>query len=98
MTTTSTATRPTTAIVFGAVALVMLVLALMQVTGSMNWGPLDFALAAMLLGGAALAFELATRKLRHPYWLGAALVIAAIVLTVWVEVAVGAFGTPIAGD
>lgn len=64
----------------------------MQVTSEINWAPGDFLVAALLLGIAGLALELLTRLLRLPVqrWLGAGLVLLALLL-VWAELAVGIF-------
>jgi hypothetical protein len=72
-------------------ALVIPLLA-MQVTDSVIWGLGDFAMAALLLGGAGLALELVTRRLANPAqrWLAAGAVLLAM-LAIWAELAVGIF-------
>lgn len=59
-----------------------------------NWSPGDFVFAAVLIGGGALAFELAMWVARGstPYLLGAAMGIGACFLLVWINAAVGIIG------
>ncbi len=64
-----------------------------------NWSGSDFTVAALLLGSTAL---LADRVLHgtRTQWTKALLLAAllAALLLVWVELAVGVFGTPFAGS
>lgn len=80
-------------ILWGGVAgLLALPLVAMQFTAEVNWGPEDFAFAAVLLIGAAAAFELAAWKVRD--WTGRlvlAAVLAGAVLLIWADAAVGIF-------
>ena len=72
------------------VALLATPLIAMRFTAEVAWTAGDFAFAAALLGGAALAWEVARRRLRRPSArLVAAGVILAAVLTVWAQAAVG---------
>lgn len=72
--------------------LLVLPLVAMQFTHEVAWGPEDFAFAAILLIGAAAAFELAAWKVRD---LTGRLVLAAVlagaVLLIWADAAVGIF-------
>jgi hypothetical protein len=83
-----------------AAALVLLVpLVAMQFTHEVRWGVFDFVVAGGLLIGTGLMFVLLTRKpstLRHRIVIGFALGVA--LLLVWIELAVGIFGTPFAGS
>lgn len=81
----------------GAVILLLLPLAAMQVSDEMNWGPFDFALAGILLFGTAFAFDLAVRKSsRKPgslaFRAAAGLALAAVFLLIWINLAVGIIG------
>lgn len=71
----------------------------MQFTSEVNWKPMDFLAAGVLLVGAGIACELVLRFVKG---LGARIATIAIVilllLLVWVELAVGIFGTPFAGS
>jgi hypothetical protein len=83
-----------------ATACVLLVpLVAMQVTDEVAWGAADFVVAGALLFGVGLAYELLVRRtsdLRRRIAVGAA--VAGTFLLTWVELAVGIFGTPFAGQ
>lgn len=71
----------------------------MQFTDEVNWNPGDFVVAGVLLFGAGLAYEFFARKGHSTsYKVMIGVVIAAILLLVWMELAVGIFGTPFAGS
>jgi hypothetical protein len=76
------------ALVTGLVLLVPLLA--MQVTDAVAWGLFDFVLAGVLLFGTGLLFVLAAKKMpRHRAIIGLAL--AAALVFVWAELAVGVF-------
>jgi hypothetical protein len=81
------------------IALLLLVpLIAMQFTDEVKWTLLDFVAAAVLLLGTGLMCELVMRKVRkvsHRIAICAALLIA--LLLIWLELAVGIFGTPLSG-
>jgi hypothetical protein len=83
-----------------ATALVLVApLVAMQSTDEVDWKPGDFTVAGVLLLGSVLLYELAARSMRHIRHravIGAAIVVALALL--WVELAVGIFGTPVAGS
>jgi hypothetical protein len=65
----------------------------MRFTDEVNWGAEDFAAAALLLGGAGLALELAVIGSRSAaYRLGAGVAVAGALLLVWLCLAVGLIG------
>lgn len=72
-------------------ALLLVPLLAMRFTADVRWTPFDFAAAAVLLGGAAIACELAVRVL-HGRWriVGCAAALAVVVL-LWAQGAVGVF-------
>jgi hypothetical protein len=77
----------------GAVILLLLPLVAMQVSDEVQWGPLDFAVAAILLFGTALGIELAVRKSGSGvYRLAAALALLGALLLIWINLAVGIIG------
>lgn len=77
----------------GAAALLLLPLLAMQFTREVNWSAGDFLAFGALLAAACGSFELATRFARsRAARIAAALLIAAIFLLVWVELAVGIAG------
>lgn len=64
-----------------------------------DWSPFDFIIAAILLFGTAFVINLIIRSKKS---FGTKVIIALIVLTVlsliWIELAVGIFGSPFAGS
>lgn len=71
----------------------------MQFTNEVAWSLFDFVVAAILLLGTGLLCELVLRKVnktKHRLII-CAIILALLVLT-WMELAVGIFGTPIAGS
>jgi hypothetical protein len=81
-------------ILWGAAGAVILLPAVaMQFDTGVNWGPMDFALAVVLFGGAGLAAELAVRISRNKaYRVAAALGLGTALLTIWINLAVGIVG------
>jgi hypothetical protein len=83
-----------------AIACILLVpLIAMQFTREVNWSPADFLIAGSLLLGACLVFEFFARRggtLAFRVTVGIA--IAMLVVLVWLELAVGIFGSPWAGS
>jgi predicted membrane channel-forming protein YqfA (hemolysin III family) len=51
-----------------AVLLLLMPLLAMQVTDQVDWGVFDFVAAALLIGSAAFAWELALRMTAHRIW------------------------------
>jgi ABC-type Mn2+/Zn2+ transport system permease subunit len=82
------------------VALLLLVpLAAMQFTNEVNWTLSDFVAAGVLLLGTGLMCEFVLRKVnRTEYRIALCLGLLAILALVWIELAVGIFGTPFAGS
>ena len=82
------------------VALLLLVPFLaMQFTNEVNWTLADFVVAGALLLGTGLSCELVLRKVKKTQYRIA--ICAAILLAlalIWIELAVGIFGTPLAGS
>ena len=82
------------------VAILLLIpLIAMRFTEEVNWTPFDFVVAGVLLLGTGLMCEFVMRKvtkINHRIALCAA-ILAALVL-IWIELAVGIFGTPFAGS
>jgi peptidoglycan/LPS O-acetylase OafA/YrhL len=82
------------------VALLLLVpFIAMQFTEEVNWTLSDFVIAGTLLLGTGLLCELVLRKIKkfeHRLLICAALL--GLLFLVWAELAVGVFGTPLAGS
>jgi hypothetical protein len=84
-----------------AIVLTILLIPLiaMQFTEEVNWGGFDFGIASILLFLAGVGCDFAIRKATKlsgkVIWIGIILGIAALI---WIELAVGLFGTPFAGN
>ena len=87
----------------GLILLISLALQLTVGTGvdgqGFNWKLDDFVVMGALLFIIGLALEFAVKKTSNPaYRIIAILVIIAVFLLIWAELAVGIFGTPFAGS
>jgi len=81
------------ALVTAAILLVPLVA--MQLSGEVAWSPADFAVAAVLIGGAGLLQQLAARRVSDlTYRAAAGVALAAGFLLTWTALAVGVVGAP----
>jgi hypothetical protein len=77
-----------------AALILLLPLVAMQFTDELVWGPADFAMAAALILGVGAAFELAVRMTgNHAYRAAVAVALAASLLLIWINLAVGIIGT-----
>ncbi|WP_104734495.1 hypothetical protein [Hanstruepera ponticola] len=71
----------------------------MQFSNDVNWTVSDFLVAGGLLLGAGLTIEIVIRTIKKKQTrILLILIIAAILLLTWAELAVGVFGTPFAGS
>lgn len=71
----------------------------MQFTHEVSWTVSDFVAAAVLLLGAGLGFEILMRLFKTPKIRLAAVAVLLLAFTLlWVELAVGIFGSPISGS
>ncbi len=71
----------------------------MQFTKEVNWSLFDFLVAAVLLFAAAFGIDLIYRNVKNKSksWIYILLVLFVLAL-IWAEMAVGIFGSPIAGS
>ncbi len=68
-------------------------------TKEVNWSLFDYIVAAVLLGSAGIILELIIRNVRtFNKRLLAIIALAIFFLLIWLELAVGIFGSPIAGS
>ena len=82
-----------------AALLLLIPLIAMQFTDEVNWTLFDFVVAGVLLIGTGLICELILRKVKKfEYRIAICAVILAALLLIWIELAVGIFGTPFAGN
>ena len=86
-------------VLLGTGAILLVPAVAMRFTREVNWTALDFIVAGMLLAGIGSLYVLITRKLRTVQQrrvIGGGLLLT--LLLVWAELAVGIFGSPIAGS
>ena len=93
-----TVTRDITRVVLGTALILLVPLLAMQFTNEVAWDGFDFAVAAALLVGTGLMYVMLSRKASHVRQrLVIGLALTVMFLLVWMELAVGIFGTPFAG-
>ena len=86
-------------VVLGTALILALPLTAMQFSTEVQWELPDFVLMGTIISVRGLLFVLVARQLRtraQRVMAGAALTL--VLLLVWVELAVGVFGTPFAGS
>jgi uncharacterized membrane protein YgdD (TMEM256/DUF423 family) len=86
-------------VLLGTVVILAIPLTAMHFTREVNWTSLDFLVAGVLLAGIGSVYVLLTRKLRtvtQRRAIGGGLLLT--LLLIWAELAVGIFGSPIAGS
>ena len=83
----------------GILLLLCIPLVAMQFTSEVNWSPLDFLVAGILLASTAFVCDLVWRNVSNDTY-RIVLLVAALVFffLFWAELAVGIFGTPFAGS
>lgn len=87
------------AMLLSSLVLLLLPLLAMQFSNEVNWSLFDFVVAGILLFGTSLIIELVFRTVRRKELrIILAFLILAALFIVWVELAVGVFGTPFAGS
>jgi hypothetical protein len=75
-------------------SILLIPLVAMQFTAEVNWTPSDFVVAGVLLFGAGLLFTLLARMGNNrPYRLAVAVAVAAGLMLVWANLAVGLVGS-----
>lgn len=88
-----------TGIVLIVALLLLIPFIAMQFTDEVKWSPLDFTIAGILLLGTGLLCELAMRTIpKTGYRLVACGILVAVLILIWIELAVGIFGTRFAGS
>lgn len=79
--------------------LLLIPLIAMQFTDEVNWTLFDFIVAAVLLLGTGLMCELVMRKVNKiEHRIVICVVLLVLFVLIWLELAVGIFGTPFAGS
>ena len=75
------------------ILLLLVPLIAMQFNTGVNWGTLDFAVAALLLAGAAFSYEIIARKGQAAsYRIGVGIAVLSSLFLVWANLAVGLIG------
>jgi peptidoglycan/LPS O-acetylase OafA/YrhL len=71
----------------------------MQFTNEVSWTLFDFAAAGTLLTGTVIACELVIRRVKKTrYRIAICAIILIILVVVWIDLAVGIFGTALSGS
>ena len=84
-------------ITIATACLLLVPLVVMQFTDEVSWGPVDFAIAAALLFGAGLVYELVSARMdNRSYRAAIGLAVIAALALIWVIIGVGFVGQ--AGD
>lgn len=82
-----------------AALLLMIPLVAMQFTDEVKWTVFDFIVAGGLLFGTGLLCELVLRKVKKvEHRIILCVVLLAVLVLIWLELAVGIFGTPFGGS
>jgi peptidoglycan/LPS O-acetylase OafA/YrhL len=88
-----------TGILITVAILLLIPFTAMQFTHEVNWTLFDFVVAGVLLLGTGLLCELVMRKVKKVnHRIALCAVLLAALLLVWIELAVGIFGTPLSGQ
>lgn len=82
----------------GTALILAVPLVAMQFSDEVDWSLSDFVIIGSLLVGTGLLYELLKSKVNPKYRLILAAVLLLGLLLVWAELAVGIFGSPIAGS
>ena len=86
-------------ILVSALSLLLIPLVAMQFTSQVNWSGFDFLLMGILLLGVGGFFELVLRKVpKRDNRIALIAIVVIAFLIIWAELAVGIFGTPLAGN
>ncbi len=86
-------------IVLTVAILLLIPLIAMRFTDEVNWTPLDFVVAGVLLLGTGLICEFVMRKVtKTGHRIAICAAFLAALLLIWAELAVGIFGSPFAGS
>lgn len=83
-----------------AAELILLVpLVAMQFGDEWDWGVADFIIIGILLAGVGVAYQLIINGVKNNHRQAVVgIILAAAMVLIWIELAVGIFGTPFAGS
>ncbi len=92
-------TKRFTIILLVITGLLLIPLVAMQFTNDVDWSLSDFAIAGFLLFGTGLACEFSLQNIRKTtYRLAICGGLLLLLCLLWLELAVGIFGSPISGN
>ena len=81
------------------VVILFIPLIAMQFTEEVNWKPFDFLIAALLLTFIGILINIAIKKISNfNYRILIILGLLIALVLIWIEIAVGVFNTPLAGN
>lgn len=81
------------------IALTVALLLLIPLITKAPWSRFDFVVAGVLMLGAGLMFEFVMRMVKKTeYRIAIFVFLLTAFLLIWIEIAVGLFGTPFAGN
>lgn len=81
-----------------SLSILLIPLIAMQFTDEVNWTFRDFAIAGYIMAASGVLLEVLLRKVKNKLFLILSiLLLAIIVILVWAELAVGIFGSSLAG-
>jgi len=87
-----TAARRVGRVLWVTAAILLVPAVAMQFSAEVRWGPLDFVVAAVLLAGTGLVYELAVQRIgNRVHRIAGGLALAGALLLAWAELAVGVF-------
>ena len=86
-------------ILITVVIILLIPLIAMKFTDDVDWGLFDFIIMGILLLGTGLMIELVLRKVKEVrYRIVVVAILLILLFLIWAELAVGIFGTPLAGS
>ena len=92
-------TQRLNAILIIVVAMLLVPLIAMQFTNEVNWSLIDFCIAGVLLFGTGFLIEFVSRIIKtSKYRVLIITLVIVLFLLLWVEMSVGLFGSPLAGN
>ncbi len=84
--------------IVGAESLLLIPIIGMMISNNFDWNVPSFIIMSVLLAGLGFAASLITNRARSMNQIVVGLFIVALFLLFWAELAVGVFGSPIAGS
>lgn len=85
--------------VLTAQLILLIPLVAMQFSDEWDWGVFDFIIIGILLAGVGVGYQMVVRGVKNNHRQAVIGVVLAIVMVlIWMELAVGIFGSPFAGS